>query len=158
MGEFPGALDQRQTGHSPTGHQRGSSARALDELLSPRCLERVRQLSKLSKGQLSRRGFDCKGHPKVQFSRPKADAAQGRFRMEITNIAMAAATVNNPAACVEIRLRFEETGDLGSEPIVSSLHDFRFETGGDLNRFHGSTTGLDALDHVESCSMRSTIC
>ena len=37
---------------------------------------------------------------------------------------------------------FEETGfDLGSAPIVLVSMSFILEGGGDLNRFHGSTTG-----------------
>jgi len=56
------------------------------------------------------------------------------------------------------KLIFGLTGDfdLGSEPIVfvsmSSIQNWCY-----LNRFHGSTTGLDALEHVETCSMRSSI-
>jgi len=37
-----------------------------------------------------------------------------------------------------------------SEPRAHRLRldECLFETGGDLNHFHGSTTGLDALEHI----------
>ena len=38
---------------------------------------------------------------------------------------------------------------MSDEPILSSLDEFRFETGGDLNRFHkSSTTGLENHEHL----------
>ena len=69
----------------------------------------------------------------------------------------------------EIKLLFDETGDFDrvGEPIVWGLHEFLFETGGDLNRFHhGARCArayvcilLDALEHMfTSCSMHSSIC